>query len=371
MTRPLTVSVTWLIGVIEELTRQGIEPFLLGAPWTQHWQDVAPTKQLQLVQVRRLWQRAMQLSQDPLLGLKVGVSLPLQSMNVVALVLMHSGSLRQALTHTVRLQQLVSNSGRFFVEHASNNGVVLAYQAAPSPVAMHPAQIDSLFAAYMRLLYNCMPADRRPIRIELPGTDACLADRYQVYFGCPVILGVEHARVVFDDELLDLPWQAADPTLLRIVLGRAETMLKTQGRSDTLVDYVTAAIAAQGFSEANCDSVASSLDLSRRTLQRRLAERGSSFRQLLEAVRMSEALEGLADPDLPLMMLAERLGYAEPSAFSHAVRGHFGKAPSALRLELVSSLSARGKAPAINSTESSDHLGTPCNADSTRRELED
>ena len=363
MTRPLTVSATWLVGVIEELARQGIERSRLGAPWTQQWEDVAPTRQLQLVQVRRLWQRAMQLSQDPLLGLKVGVALPLQSMNVVALVLMHSSSLRQALTHTVRLQQLVSNSGRFSIQHTSNDGIQLAYHVTPSPVAMHPAQIDSLFAAYIRLLYNCMPADRRPIRVELPGTDASLADCYRVYFDSPVILGAEHARVIFGAEQLDSPWQAADPTLHRILLGRAEAMIKTQGRSDTLLDYVSAAIASQGFAQASCDSVACSLDLSRRTLQRRLAERGSSFRQLLEAVRMSEALEGLADPDLPLVLLAERLGYAEPSAFSHAVRGHFGKPPRALRHELVGDTSARGKALGISSHGTSENPNSTCEAD--------
>ncbi|WP_237881114.1 AraC family transcriptional regulator [Pseudomonas sp. PGPR40] len=364
MTRPLTVSATWLVGVIEELTRQGIDPSRLGAPWAQHLEDVAaPTRHLQLVQVRRLWQRAMQLSGDPLLGLKVGVALPLQSMNVVALVLMHSGSLRQALGHTVRLQQLVSNSGRFLTEPAANNGLQLVYRVTPSPVAMHPAQIDSLFAAYLRLLYRCMQANRRPTSVELPGTESHLTDHYETYFECRVILGGEHSRILFDAETLDSPWQAADPTLLRILLGRAEALLTTQGRSDTLVDYVAAAIAAQGFSEANCDSVARSLDLSRRTLQRRLAERGSSFRQLLEAVRMSEALEGLADPALPLVMLAERLGYAEPSAFSHAVRSHFGKAPRALRDELVGDLSARGKALGISSHESSDNPSSTCEAD--------
>lgn len=96
-------------------------------------------------------------------------------------------------------------------------------------------------------------------RVELPGTESGLADRYQPYFECPIIIGVEHARVLFRAELLDVTWQAADPTLLRIVLGRAEAMLKSQGRSDTLVDYVTAAIAAQGFFEANCDSVHASV----------------------------------------------------------------------------------------------------------------
>jgi hypothetical protein len=44
----------------------------------------------------------------------------------------------------------------------------------------------------------------------------------------------------------------------------------------------------------------------------------------MEAARMDEALQGLADPALSLATLADRLGYAEPSAFSHAVRGHFG-----------------------------------------------
>lgn len=339
MSQPLTVSATWLVGVVEELTRQGIDPARLGARWTLNLEGLAPTRQLQLVQARRLWQRAMQLTQDPLLGLKVGVALPLQSMNVAALVLMHSSSLRQALTHTVRLQQLVSNSGRFSTESASDHSVQLVYRVTPSRVAMHPAQIDSLFAAYLGLLYRCMPSDRRPIRVDLPGTDSRIADRYEAYFDCRVILGGEQACILFDAETLDAPWQAADPILLRIVLGRAEAMLKMQGRSDTLIDHVSAAIVSQGFAEANCDSVARSLDLSRRTLQRRLAECGSRFRHLLEAVRMSEALEGLADPSLPLVKLAERLGYAEPSAFSHAVRGHFGKAPRALRLELTSNSS--------------------------------
>lgn len=343
MTQPLTVSATWLLGVIDELIRQGISPEQLGASWARELKGLAPTRQLQLVQVRRLWYRAIEVTEDPLLGLKVGMSLPLQSMNIVALVLVHSSSLRHALSNTVKFQQLVSNSGRFFTESLSDHGIQLVYQVTPSHLAMHPAQLDSLFAAFLGLLYRCMPPDRKPSCVELPGTDSSLAEKYEAYFNCRVILGGKQGRVLFDAEMLDVPWEAADPALLRILLGRAEALLKTQGRSETLVDYVAAAIVAQGFTSANCDTVARSLDLSRRTLQRRLAECGSSFRQLLEAVRMQEALEGLADHTLPLVMLAERLGYAEPSAFSHAVRSHFGKAPRALRLELARTLNESDK----------------------------
>lgn len=50
---------------------------------------------------------------------------------------------------------------------------------------------------------------------------------------------------------------------------------------------------------------------------------------------MSEAVQLLADRRVPLSTLAERLGYTEPSAFSHAVRSHFGLSPRALRADVA------------------------------------
>jgi AraC-like DNA-binding protein len=61
---------------------------------------------------------------------------------------------------------------------------------------------------------------------------------------------------------------------------------------------------------------------------------GTRLPQLVEAARMDEALQGLADPAFPLARLADLLGYAEASAFSHAVRSHFGVSPRALRAQL-------------------------------------
>ncbi len=100
-------------------------------------------------------------------------------------------------------------------------------------------------------------------------------------------------------------------------------------------------MAAEGYAHARCESVARMLDLSGRTLQRRLAEAGTGFRQVVEAARMGEAVDLLADTRVPLSTLAERLGYAEPSAFSHAVRAHFGASPRALRADMVKAMSKR------------------------------
>lgn len=234
----------------------------------------------------------------------------------------------------MRYQTLVSNSGQFRLV-PRGGGLRMAYTVAPSPVPMHAAQIDSLFAGFLGFIYRCMPGAQRPAQVYLPGTDARQRSAYEQALQCPVTLGEPQACIDFDADMLDVPWDAADAGLLRMLLSRADATLQAQGRSSALVDHVLAAVAAQGYGRATIAAVAGSLDMSARTLQRRLAASQTSLRQLVEAARMDEALLLLADARQPLSMLAERLGYAEPSAFSHAVRSYWGKPPRELRDELA------------------------------------
>jgi AraC-like DNA-binding protein len=335
MTTPQTVIATWLVGVAAQFERLGIDPSALGVDVHGSAEPLAaPTRQLQLLQVRRLWQRAAAVSTDPLLGLRVGAGLPLQAMNVLTLVVMHSASLRDALVHCVHYQSLISNSGRFRLS-AVPGGTRMVYRITPCPVPMHPAQVDSLFAGLLTMLYRCVPNGQRPSLVALPGTDPARLADYEQWLECRVQLGARESFIRFDDAALDAPWPAADPSLLRLLLGRADALRQAQGRSDELVDQVLAAVSSEGYAEARCETVARSLDLSVRTLQRRLGECRTSFRQLVEAARMGEVVQLMADRSVPLATLAERLGYAEPSAFSHAVRKHFGMSPRALRADLA------------------------------------
>jgi AraC-like DNA-binding protein len=339
MSTPQTVIATWLMGVAAQFKRLGV-PFddvgagLRAGSGKPTRAQVAPTRQLQLVQVRRLWHRAASASGDTLLGLRVGMGLPLQAMNVLALVVMHSATLRDALGYCVRYQQLVSNSGRFRLA-TMKGGLRMVYTVTPCAVPMHPAQLDSVFAGFLTMLYRCVPDGQRPVRVGLPGTAPALQAAYEQCLACPVVLGGPQVFMQFDDTVLDAPWPASDPSLLRLLLGRADAMRQAQGQTDALVDQVLAAVSAEGYAQARCETVARSLDLSVRTLQRRLAVCGTSFRQVVEAGRMGEAVGLLADAHVPLSTLAERLGYAEPSAFSHAVRAHFGASPRALRADMV------------------------------------
>ena len=81
----------------------------------------------------------------------------------------------------------------------------------------------------------------------------------------------------------------------------------------------------------NEEQAARYLFVSRRTLCRRLASEGNSFRGIRERVWADLALQHLADPRLSVDSIATMLGYADSAAFRKACRRWFGMPPSALR----------------------------------------
>jgi AraC-like DNA-binding protein len=71
--------------------------------------------------------------------------------------------------------------------------------------------------------------------------------------------------------------------------------------------------------------------LSPRTLQRRLADLGYTYSQLLDEVRATKAQRLLEDPCFPLPDITHHLGYASPSQFSRAFKRVSGSSPTAYR----------------------------------------
>ncbi|WP_198521916.1 helix-turn-helix domain-containing protein [Sagittula sp. P11] len=76
-----------------------------------------------------------------------------------------------------------------------------------------------------------------------------------------------------------------------------------------------------GISAITLDRVAAALHLGPRTLQRRLAAEGTSLRALLDQVRHARATRLLAQPGPQVGLVAQLLGYTDPTAFRQAWRG--------------------------------------------------
>lgn len=71
--------------------------------------------------------------------------------------------------------------------------------------------------------------------------------------------------------------------------------------------------------------------MSEDTLQRRLADEGTSFRELLHEARLSRALLLLQTTDQAVGWISEEVGFASPSRFSARFRERYGLRPSEVR----------------------------------------
>ena len=79
--------------------------------------------------------------------------------------------------------------------------------------------------------------------------------------------------------------------------------------------------------------IAEQLHMARQTLARRLQEAGTSYSAVLERVRKDKAIAMLRTTTMPLLSVADSLGYSDTRSFSRAFKRWTGKAPGAYRRE--------------------------------------
>ena len=83
------------------------------------------------------------------------------------------------------------------------------------------------------------------------------------------------------------------------------------------------------------EAVASQLNISARTLRRRLQESGTSYQKILDQVRLELANRYLSTTQLSIAKIAELLGYTDQNSFSHAYKQLSGIPPTKYRQGLI------------------------------------
>ncbi|XQE68831.1 AraC family transcriptional regulator [Pseudomonas sp. P3C3] len=185
---------------------------------------------------------------------------------------------------------------------------------------------EMAIGACARLVRAMGGADLRPLRVEFSHSPVAAPARYRQHLGCEVLFDQEFDGLVYDAAILRRPVCALggeDAGYLRERLDGLQDSLELQVRSLIMQTL--------GMRQHSLGHIAELLGLHPRTLQRRLAAEGLSFKPLVHRVKMDLAGWHVQASSMPLTLLADVLGYADQAAFSKAFREAYGMPPLAWR----------------------------------------
>lgn len=170
-----------------------------------------------------------------------------------------------------------------------------------------------------------------PRRVEF-ASERPKHDTRHDYFRCPIRYGASRNALVLKSADLNRPFPGHNPELLEVLtpaLAAALGELEAQSSIREQAKVVLKRSLASGRPELS--DVAHELGMSERTLQRRITEEGSTFRELVAHARQELWRRLLADPASSIDEVAYLLGYQDTSSFYRAFRDGEGVTPNRWR----------------------------------------
>jgi AraC-like DNA-binding protein len=185
-----------------------------------------------------------------------------------------------------------------------------------------------LVAAYLRMCRSLIGHDYSPIRIEFRRARPAAIDDFHRLLRAPLYFDAARTRLVFDSDAIERTLDGGNPELARqndAIAFQYLSQLERDNIRGRVREVLTERLARGEPSQAQ---VAEILNTSARTLQRRLGESGTTYKEILDETRRVLALAYLSAPRHTVSDVAYLLGFSAGSSFTRAFRRWTGQSPS-------------------------------------------
>jgi AraC-like DNA-binding protein len=280
--------------------------------------------------------RALELTRDEHLGLKVGAAQHLTAWGLLGFALMADDTLQHAIETGVKYQNL---SGAMVVWSAAvgaEDDAFVLRADLPDP-AMDPAVASFLseeaFASVVTLSRLAVgPAfTPRAVEFAFPPPPPRQLDLYEALFRCPVRFGAPANRLVVDPTWARFRMPGRDPVSYASTLEMLDAHMTSRRDQQDLLEVLEISVAQGLPAVPSFGEQARRHATSERTLRRRLADCGTTYEALVEGVRRERVEQLLLRPELTLRDIARRAGFSDERALRRAVHRWHGASPARLR----------------------------------------
>jgi AraC-like DNA-binding protein len=294
-----------------------------------------PQTQVEAVQeltiARNLLRR---LGDPPGLGADVGRRFNISSFGILGFALMSSPTGREAMRLGLRYFPLSFGFVTLELEEDGGEARIVCHDDdLPQDVRAFLLERD---LACIALLLPAVQGRAISLRVETRLDGARGAAFAAALPDHRVLLGRPRNLLAAGGALIDQPLPQGDEHAARITEEQCRELLERRMERAGTAARVRSRLLQRPGAMPTMEEIAGELHVDPRTLRRRLAREGTSYRALADEVRETLAVELLTTAGLTVDEVAGRLGYSEAAALAHAFKRWKGVPPRAYARGVIS-----------------------------------
>jgi len=280
----------------------------------------------------RLWQSIQQTRNlariaPPGWALELGSALDNAAHGTLGVATSSAATLRDALATMERFAYLRAPYFRLESETQRSAYRLCVAQQIPLEPEVWISLAELLLLSLQALVESALGSRMDAAAFETDYAAPRYAHRYERAFHASVRFARPVVALAIPAGWLELPCPFADAAQHRAATLRLEAAERALSGPRFICAQVERILEGARDEPPSLGEIAAQLRLSERTLVRRLGERGTSFRALVDRARQQRAAALLADPAVAVSEVAYRLGYTDPANFGRAFRRWFGESP--------------------------------------------
>lgn len=288
-----------------------------------------PQARFSLSAIDSIYNDLYETIKDPCMGLKLADLWHPSHLSSLGYAWLASSSLHTALNRLSRYVRIINDAISIQLEENEGNMIIsISSEDREVPAYYHADASSAIILSMCRVNYG---EELNPVSVSFKHSVTECSGEYFRFFRCPVEFDAEENRIVFTSEVVNKRLISSNPQLAQI---NDQVMINYLARLDKndIVQQVKVAIIDQLPSgNVTDDSVSEAIYTSKRSLQRKLNEQGTTFKTILTEVRKDLACKYIYDRNLTLTEISFMLGFSEMSSFSRAFKRWTGESPKEFR----------------------------------------
>jgi len=278
------------------------------------------------------YRNAVRLSTSKGVGLEAGERLRLSEYGMYGYALVSSANLKEALELSIKYHQLATPTVRMSLEIDDDDTVAsFVMEDVLELEELIPFNLELQFSLVLSLFKDMVGEEFSFQEIRATYRDPGYSAEYATLFGCPILFEQSRNELRFDEWWLGKNLVHSNPITAEHTREVCRQILLEMKSREGVASKVNELLSADIRANSDIETVAKHLNMTSRTLRRKLSAQGTSFQELLCDVRTQFAIAYLKETGISIDDIADRLGFSDAANFRHAFKRWTGHSPGHFR----------------------------------------